>query len=136
MVALESRGAPVWCLTGTPVQNKADDLFSLLECIGVAPFKGPLAFRVWSDQISRKLTAKTASHTEYNHGKYVSSFDIGTRNLRTTVGVVTLRRHKQMMVTDPVTKQKRPLIELPPKVIRVVKIRFSVEEQKVYDTYS
>ena len=40
-----------WALTGTPIQNKLLDFYSLIKFIQLAPFDD---FRVWRDTVEKK----------------------------------------------------------------------------------
>ena len=40
-----------WAVTGTPIQNKLNDFYSLIRFIRLAPFDN---FRVWKDTVERK----------------------------------------------------------------------------------
>ena len=66
-----------WCLTGTPVQNSLDDLFSLTEFLGFYPVENRLNARRW---ILDPLGAKDDSSVE---------------NLRLVVKSAMLRRFRE-----------------------------------------
>jgi DNA repair protein RAD5 len=46
-----------WCLTATPIQNKLDDLFSLLHFLDLDPF-GDIAW--WNEMIKKPYEARGA----------------------------------------------------------------------------
>ncbi|XP_055828610.1 uncharacterized protein LOC129896695 isoform X3 [Solanum dulcamara] len=47
-MALRLHGIHRWCITGTPIQRKLDDLFGLLRFLNASPFN---TFRWWTDVI-------------------------------------------------------------------------------------
>ncbi|KAF3613481.1 hypothetical protein FXO38_36222 [Capsicum annuum] len=47
-MALRLHGVHRWCITGTPIQRKLDDLFGLLRFLNASPFN---TFRWWTDVI-------------------------------------------------------------------------------------
>lgn len=91
-----------WAVTGTPVQNKLEDLGALLKFLRLEPF---------DDTFTLKRYILTAM--ERPNPKAVAT-------LRVLVDSITLRRLKDK-------------INLPKRVDRIQKLKFSDEEQKVYD---
>lgn len=66
-----------WCLTGTPVQNGLDDLFSLLQFLRFHPFQTlPSARKYILEPLGRQD-------------------EKGLRNLRSTMGAISLRRGRR-----------------------------------------
>ncbi|CAI8052482.1 Transcription termination factor 2 [Geodia barretti] len=62
-----------WAVTGTPVQNKLTDLYSLIKFLELAPFDD---IREWKHSIERKSV-------------------VGMQRLRTMIAVLVLRRSKE-----------------------------------------
>ncbi|KAI8826891.1 SNF2 family N-terminal domain-containing protein [Fimicolochytrium jonesii] len=110
--AIALRGQRKWCLTGTPIQNKVEDLFSLFRFLGLEPFNVWKSFgAVFSKPLkSRNLEASRAAS-----------------RLQTVMKLITLRRTKTQKVDG------KPILTLPPKRQHVYTLSLDPEEQKVYD---
>lgn len=72
-----------WCLTGTPLQNKIEELQSLLKFLKVAPFDD---LSVWKEQIARPM----------GQGRE----GVAIERLRLVLGAVMLRRTKDVLRSD------------------------------------
>ncbi|MES1906760.1 MAG: hypothetical protein MHM6MM_000004 [Cercozoa sp. M6MM] len=98
-----------WALTGTPVQNKLNDLFALLRFLRVQPFG---LLNTWRALVVEPLQQKKTE---------------GMDNLRKILDGMCLRRSKDMQVNG------RPIVRLPQKTIRVIRVQFDATERKMYD---
>ncbi len=96
-----------WCLTGTPLQNKLDDLFALMHFLRLTPFSDR---QWWQTFVARSMTA-----------------DSGVRRLAKFLPFVTLRRTKKQVIDG------KPTVELPPRVDTIIEVELSEMERKVYD---
>ncbi|ROT68362.1 Transcription termination factor 2 [Penaeus vannamei] len=101
------RGGRRWVLTGTPVQNKEMDLYSLLRFLRVSPFDD---YTCWKLQVSNNSAQ-------------------GMRRLGLLTKVIMLRRTKDQV--DQNTGKK--LVELPEKKIVQHALSLSQREREVYD---
>ncbi|KAI8896747.1 SNF2 family N-terminal domain-containing protein [Globomyces pollinis-pini] len=103
-----------WCLTGTPIQNRVDDLYSLIKFIGVHPLdkRGQ-----WTSHITKPIQ----QHQQR------SRFDNAFRNLQTLMKGITLRRTKNDMVDG------KPLISLPPRTEQTILLDLNNKERVMYD---
>lgn len=99
-----------WCLTGTPLQNSLDDLFSLL-CF--------LQYEPWS----RVSWWKRVIATPFEQGDEASALG----RLKVLLRPVLLRRTKHTR-----DKHGKNIVELPPKHIELVQLAFSDEERTFY----
>ncbi|KAI0054871.1 hypothetical protein BV25DRAFT_1922293 [Artomyces pyxidatus] len=92
-----------WCLTGTPFQNRVDDLYSYIRFLRFAPLDNHDLFRVRILQPFQK-------------GRVADALTC----LRFALRSILLRRGKN-------------IISLPPRTVHVVKCRFQDEERTFYD---
>ncbi|KAF8945286.1 hypothetical protein BGZ47_002958 [Haplosporangium gracile] len=97
-----------WCLTGTPIQNKLDDLFALVKFLGMQPFQEKAH---WAHYISKPIKAANP---------------IGVQRLQTLMKVITLRRTKTQMVDG------KPLLDLPPRTDHMRSLDLSLNERQMY----
>ncbi|KFA77491.1 hypothetical protein S40288_04268 [Stachybotrys chartarum IBT 40288] len=100
-----------WVLTGTPIVNKLEDLFSLVRFLGVEPWNN---FSFW----------KTFITVPFEAGNFVRALDV----VQTVLEPLVMRRTKDMKTPDG-----QPLVPLPPKHIEIVEVELSKTERAVYD---
>ena len=98
-----------WGVTGTPLQNKLDDLFSLLKFLQMSPFDNAVW---WRDLILRPLRAADLR---------------GPARLAAILRMCCIRRTKDDMYDG------KPLVVLPPLTREIRKLEFSPPERKQYD---
>lgn len=98
-----------WILTGTPIINRLDDLYSLIKFLELEP---------WSN-ISYWNTFVT---TPFEKKDYKQSLDV----VQAILEPVLLRRTKNMK------KNGKALVELPPKEVVIERIKFSPREKNLY----
>jgi len=94
-----------WALTGTPIQNKELDLYSILKFLKCSPFDD---LRVWKRWVDNKNAA-------------------GHQRLATVMKTLMLRRTKQELMA------KGDLKNLPDKSIEEVTVKLDHQEQLVYE---
>jgi len=94
-----------WALTGTPIQNKELDLYSILKFLKCSPFND---LRVWKRWVDNKNAA-------------------GHQRLATVMKTLMLRRTKQELIA------KGEIESLPDKSIEEVKVQLDRQEQLVYE---
>lgn len=96
-----------WILTGTPIMNELNDIYSLIKFLRFTPFD---SLEMWN-KIFNNQTIKFKDNN----------------NLRYLIKTVCLRRTKDMKFNG------RPIVCLPPINFYTHKIKFKTDEKKIYD---
>ncbi|KAI1828203.1 DNA repair protein rad-5, partial [Xylaria intraflava] len=100
-----------WVLTGTPIVNRLEDLFSLVRFLRVEPWNN---FSFWRTFITVPFESKD----------FMRALDV----VQTVLEPLVMRRTKDMK-----TPNGEPLILLPPKSVEIVDVELSQAERAVYD---
>lgn len=100
-----------WVLTGTPIVNRLEDLFSLVRFLRVEPWSN---FSFWKTFITVPFESKD----------FMRALDV----VQTVLEPLVLRRTKDMK-----TPSGEALVPLPPKTVDIVDIELSQAEREVYD---
>jgi DNA repair protein RAD5 len=100
-----------WVLTGTPIVNRLEDLFSLVRFLRVEPWNN---FSFWKTFITVPFESKD----------FMRALDV----VQTVLEPLVLRRTKDMK-----TPTGEALVPLPPKTIDIIQIELSKPEREVYD---
>ncbi|KAJ3148343.1 hypothetical protein HDU86_007452 [Geranomyces michiganensis] len=101
-----------WCLTGTPIQNNIEELFSLLHFLDIKPFCDWTTFRM-------KIVSPLVGRSD-------SSRNAALQRVQNVLKAVCLRRNKRSIFDG------KPIIELPPKVVSEDRLDFTTEEREFY----
>ncbi|KAI8986938.1 SNF2 family N-terminal domain-containing protein [Pilobolus umbonatus] len=99
-----------WCMTATPIQNKIDELYSLIKFLRIKPFCDWTEFR---DTIVKPF--KAGNHTT------------GLKAAQVLMKAIALRRSKKAIIDG------RPILNLPERNVHMTHIDFSVDERHHYD---
>ncbi|XP_031262898.1 helicase-like transcription factor CHR28 [Pistacia vera] len=98
-----------WCLSGTPIQNAIDDLYSYFRFLRYDPFA-----------VYKSFCATIKVPISKNPVK-------GYRKLQAVLKTIMLRRTKGTLLDG------EPIINLPPKVIELKQVDFTKEERDFYN---
>jgi DNA repair protein RAD5 len=100
-----------WAVTGTPIQNHLDDLFSLLHFLRLSPLD---EYTYWRRQILRPLVEQKDMRALHRlHG---------------ALQPLLLRRTKASKGADG-----QPIVKLPPRTLVLERLLFTPEEKDFYD---
>ena len=100
-----------WVLTGTPIVNRLEDLFSLVHFLKVEPWSN---FSFWKTFITVPFESKD----------FIRALDV----VQTVLEPLVMRRTKDMRTPDG-----EALVPLPPRTIHIEEIDMSKQEREVYD---
>ncbi|KAL4368957.1 hypothetical protein GQ457_05G029520 [Hibiscus cannabinus] len=97
-----------WCLSGTPIQNSIEDLYSYFRFLRYDPYA---VYNSFCSSIKNPITRNPAK---------------GYPKLQAILQTIMLRRTKGTLLDG------KPIINLPPKVIELKKVEFTKEERDFY----
>ncbi|XP_076940885.1 helicase-like transcription factor CHR28 [Bidens hawaiensis] len=97
-----------WCLSGTPIQNSIDDLYSYFRFLKYDPYS-----------VYKKFCTQIKAPIQRNP-------NLGYKKLQVILKTIMLRRTKGTLLKG------EPIISLPPKTIILKRVDFSAEERSFY----
>ncbi|GFZ45489.1 Hydrolase acting on acid anhydrides to facilitate cellular and subcellular movement [Saitozyma sp. JCM 24511] len=100
-----------WCLTGTPIQNNVDELYSLLHFLRAKPLDD---WGVFKERISSLVKDGRTK--------------LAMKRLHVVLRAVMLRRTKDATIDG------KPILNLPGRLVKVVPCVFDAEERAFYDS--
>jgi len=107
------------CLSGTPLQNTLNDIFSLIKFIRLEPFTDRA---VWNQHIGTLIKTDKSSEGESQIGE-----NLGTERLKVLMRHLTLRRTK-----DTKDENGVPILALPPIDNKLIDLEFNPTEAAFY----
>lgn len=105
------KGTHRWALTGTPIVNRLEDLFSLVRFLKVEPWSN---FSFWKTFITVPFESKD----------FLRALNV----VQTVLEPLVLRRTKTMKTPDG-----EALVPLPPRTITISEVELSSQEREIYD---
>ncbi|KAL1413004.1 hypothetical protein Q8F55_000753 [Vanrija albida] len=108
--AVELRAKYRWCLTGTPIQNNVDELYSLFKFLRARPLDD---WQTFKDRISSQVKEGRTG--------------IAMKRLHIILKSIMLRRTKDATIDG------KPILNLPARNVNVVECQFDDDEQAFYD---
>ncbi|KAL1537512.1 helicase-like transcription factor CHR28 isoform X4 [Salvia divinorum] len=97
-----------WCLSGTPIQNAIDDLYSYFRFLRHEPYA---TFTTFCEHLKSPINRNPK---------------VGYKKLQAVLKTIMLRRTKGTYIDG------EPIIDLPPKTIELKRVDFSMEERDFY----
>ncbi|KAK4754431.1 hypothetical protein SAY87_002535 [Trapa incisa] len=97
-----------WCLSGTPIQNAIDDLYSYFRFLRYDPYD---VYNTFCSNIKAPIHRSPSK---------------GYKKLQAILKTIMLRRTKGTLLDG------KPIITLPPKSVKLEKVEFSKEERDFY----
>ncbi|KAG0272728.1 hypothetical protein BGZ95_011495 [Linnemannia exigua] len=99
-----------WCLTGTPVQNSINELYSLIRFLNIRPYCD------W-DEFRNKITTPMKKQKQYGPAM---------QRVQALLKAICLRRTKTSLVDG------KPILNLPDRNVEIVHAPFSHDESAFY----
>lgn len=102
-----------WCLTGTPLQNDAFEMFSLIHFLRVPPFD---EFQQFKEKIGEPLKSNNQNRVNW-----------GMKRLCFVLQTIMLRRTKEAKTEDG-----KPILNLPRRKLELLELEFESHQEKEF----
>jgi SNF2 family DNA or RNA helicase len=126
MACCALRGRNKWCLTGTPIQNSVEELYSLFKFLGVRPLNDWDQFRTTIAQPVKQGRSTRAMKRLHVSILVAMPICLLTTSPQVVLKVVMLRRTKDMTIDGA------PLLKLPGRNVENVLCEFDEDERAFY----
>ncbi|XP_075241489.1 helicase-like transcription factor isoform X2 [Convolutriloba macropyga] len=101
-----------WILSGTPIQNSLSEMWALMKFLRLEPFDDPEKGRsLWKQHIEKPV---------------LNGDDLIVKSFKSLLMTLILRRTKTMCIDE------KPIVKLPKKTIKILKVKLSNEELELY----
>ncbi|KAK2757612.1 hypothetical protein FQN54_004581 [Arachnomyces sp. PD_36] len=102
-----------WCMTGTPMMNNIDELYSLINFLKIPPYN---QYHRFTSTFSRPLKSEIRA-----------DYDSAMQKLQALLKAILLRRTKTSKIDG------KPILQLPPRTTEQIHTVFSEDEQEFYN---
>ncbi|KZO94925.1 hypothetical protein CALVIDRAFT_483676 [Calocera viscosa TUFC12733] len=141
--AFELKSDYKWCLSGTPLQNRVGELYSLVRFLGGEPFSHYFCMRCdckslhW--QFTDRRTCDQCGHSPMNHTCFWNNEILSPIQKYGMVGVGKVAFKKLKILLDRMMLRRTKLeraddLGLPPRTVTVRRDYFSPEEKELYQS--
>ncbi|PWN52623.1 hypothetical protein IE53DRAFT_311733 [Violaceomyces palustris] len=114
-------------LTGTPIQNRMDDLYSQIKFLRLDPFTDRSVWNLYCGHKEKPNTLLRAKKAQANNSEPLDTMALA--RVQTIMKFLTLRRTKETKMPSG-----KPILSLPPKYSRVMMLDFEESEKAKYQT--